>query len=464
MMREQEQKTYARLGECLREAGFTGISLSLTENRSRLTAVRKQQKERQQDSLDRMYVLSGSLEGRRGRVSFTAMPEEERIPELMELMKATAALMPKNGSSEEAPAMPEASREEQEKTAAKEAPAGSFLWEEHETVLPLLLAAEKRACAYPETALVENLSYEQKEERIFLYDGRGVLQLTDATGYHCLRMTVIAKREGDTELANACRYGRNLEETAPEELAEQTAREAIAGLSGRSLPSGSYPVILKNAVVAELLEAYLPAFYGSRLADGTSCLSGKEGEAVAAGALSIRELPELPEGRVSRRIDDEGTPVSEKYLVRNGLLEQPLFNRKSAGEQGKKSTGNGFKPDLQSDIDTGVTNIRLEAGTEAGDLPELLRELGEGLLVTTVDGVFAGTNVKDGSFSLIAGGRIVKEGKTGGAFRQVAIAGNFFEMLKNTRAAGRDYAATTPDCACVLAPSLLAGELVISGT
>ena len=42
MMREQEQKTYARLGECLREAGFTGISLSLTENRSRLTAVRKQ--------------------------------------------------------------------------------------------------------------------------------------------------------------------------------------------------------------------------------------------------------------------------------------------------------------------------------------------------------------------------------------------------------------------------------------
>lgn len=464
MMREQERKTYARLGECLREAGFTGISLSLTENRSRLTAVRKQQKERQQDSLDRMYVLSGSLEGRRGRVSFTAMPEEERIPELMELMKATAALMPKNGSPEEAPAMPEDSREEQEKTAAKEAPAGSFLWEEHEAVLPLLLAAEKRACAYPETALVENLSYEQKEERIFLYDGRGVLQLTDATGYHCLRMTVIAKREGDTELANACRYGRSLEETAPEELAEQTAREAIAGLSGRSLPSGSYPVILKNAVVAELLEAYLPAFYGSRLADGTSCLSGKEGESVAAKALSIRELPELPEGRVSRRIDDEGTPVSEKYLVRNGLLEQPLFNRKSAGEQGKKSTGNGFKPDLQSDIDTGVTNIRLEAGTEAGDLSELLLELGEGLLVTTVDGVFAGTNVKDGSFSLIAGGRIVKDGKTGGAFRQVTIAGNFFEMLKNTRAAGRDYAATTPDCACVLAPSLLAGELVISGT
>ena len=156
--------------------------------------------------------------------------------------------------------------------------------------------------------------------------------------------------------------------------------------------------------------------------------------------------------------------MSEKYLVRNGLLEQPLFNRKSAGEQGKKSTGNGFKPDLQSDIDTGVTNIRLEAGTEAGDLPELLWELGEGLLVTTVDGVFAGTNVKDGSFSLIAGGRIVKDGKTGGAFRQVTIAGNFFEMLKNTRAAGRDYAATTPDCACVLAPSLLAGELVISGT
>ena len=157
MMREQEQKTYARLGECLREAGFTGISLSLTENRSRLTAVRKQQRERQQDSLDRMYVLSGSLEGRRGRVSFTAMPEEERIPELVELMKATAALMPKNGSPEEASAMSEDSREGQERRAAEEAPAGSFLWEDHEAVLPRLLAAEKRACAYPETALLENL-------------------------------------------------------------------------------------------------------------------------------------------------------------------------------------------------------------------------------------------------------------------------------------------------------------------
>ena len=457
MMTEQEQKTFQKTAALLRDAGFTGISLNLARSQERETAVRDHRLERKQDSLDQVFVLSGTLGGRQGRISFTAMPKEDGAEALAAQLRETALL----GTPGEA----QAGKEQKFGGKGGDETGGNrpFYWEAHETVLPVLLKAAGRAYEFPETALVENLAYQQHEEQVFCYDDNGALVFSDSTGYHCLRMTVIAGNAGDRELANTCRYGKRLGDMDAMGLSEQTAREAIGGLSGRSLPSGSYRIVLQNAVAAELLEAFLPAFYGNRQSDGTSCLSGKVGQPVAADFISLREIPGLAEGRVSRSFDDEGTPVSETYLIKDGVLMAPLLNEKTAAAQGKESTGNGFRPDLQSDIETGVTNLRLEIQKDKG-CGNLLEALGDGLLVTSVDGVFAGTNVKDGSFSLIAGGRIVENGRITGAFRQVTIAGNFFDMLREAEGADEGYAATTPDCACVLAPSLLAGSLVVSGT
>ena len=59
--------------------------------------------------------------------------------------------------------------------------------------------------------------------------------------------------------------------------------------------SGQYPVILKNSVMAELLEAYIPAFYADRIKNERSALAGREGDKIASANVSLKEVPDLKE-------------------------------------------------------------------------------------------------------------------------------------------------------------------------
>lgn len=436
------------LTEQLQADGLSSLRYTLRDKKLRTTAVRHGKNWTQTDAEDRQLSIAGVFEGRRAMCSFTGIPDAE-----------TASVLLRESAQFAEEAAASAGRMD---AAAESSRTAAFLWEPHEDVCAQLVKAEAEAYALPEIALVENCRYEQQLTELWIFSEDGGLLLSDASGYRCMRAAVIAEKDGSRAYTGACRYGKCLADTKPEELLKETAAEAAGELFGTSLPSGTYRVLLKNDVAAELLEAYLPAFYESRLKDGQSALCGRS-EAAAAEFLSLREDPELPAGRVTRRVDDEGTPVSAKYLLRNGRLETRLCKSpEKAGEP--ESTGNGFQPDPQSDVETGVTNVILESdAAHQRTQEELLAALSDGLYVTGIDGAFAGTNVKTGSFSLIARGQVVKGGKPAGAFCEVTIAANFFDLLARVTAAGKTYAATAPDMACVLAPALLAEGVVVSG-
>lgn len=456
MITDRERAALAALSAGLRREGFSSIRYSLSETISRKTSVRNSCPDKNSDSTDCIYTVSAVLDGKEGSAGFTEIPDAALAASLLRGICGIS----------EAAEIPEGLGAEggSRNTGA----SGSFLWEPHDTSASRLIAAEKRALLLPRTALVETCSYEQTQQNVCTLSENGEDIFSDSTGYHCFRAGVIAKSaepSGASEYVFSCRCGGSLEEIDPEELVLEAAMEAADGLSGRSLPSGPYPVILKNTVMAELLEAFLPAFFAERINDGQSCLAGKEGEPAAASHISIREVPDLPGGRIARSLDDEGTPVREKYLIRSGILCPPLFCRSSARKSGAESTGNGFRSGPQSGIGTGVTNVILESGRTlpSPSLPALAARMENGILVTAIDGTFAGTDVKTGSFSLIARGRRIENGQMAGAFREVTIAGNFFTLLKEIQWAGADPAGLSPDCASVLAPSVLAGELVVSG-
>lgn len=498
-MRQEENRNQAEirraicgLTERLQADGLSSLRYTLRDKKMRATAVRHGKSWTQTDAEDRQLSIAGVFEGRRAMCSFTGLPDAETASALLresaQISEETAGSAEESKASRKVDAQAAGGALQSEKrkleetsadtalsqklhavenstsvkAAAENSRVAAFLWEPHEDVCAQLAKAEAAAYALPETALVENCRYEQQLTELRIFSEDGGLLLSDASGYRCMRAAVIAEKNGSRAYTGACRYGKCLADTGPEELLKETAEEAAGELFGTSLPSGTYRVLLKNDVAAELLEAYIPAFYESRLKDGQSALCGRS-EAAAADFLSLREDPELPAGRVTRRVDDEGTPVSAKYLLRNGRLETRLCKSpEKAGEP--ESTGNGFQPDPQSDVETGVTNVILESdAAHQRTQEELLAALSDGLYVTGIDGAFAGTNVKTGSFSLIARGQVVKGGKSAGAFCEVTIAANFFDLLARVTAAGKTYAATAPDMACVLAPALLAEGVVVSG-
>lgn len=242
-------------------------------------------------------------------------------------------------------------------------------------------------------------------------------------------------------------------------MAEEAAEAAVSQLNAGSVPSGASPVVLDSRVVCELLDAFMPAFYAQNVKDGTSVLSGRTGQRVASDCVTILEDPDLPGGMNGRRFDDEGVPTSKKVLVEQGILRTYLYNRGSAGD--RQSGGNGFKSEFNTAVATGYTNILLAPGKASQ--AELLEEMGSGLLITSVSGVFAGANPASGDFSLISQGYLVEHGQRGKAVQQITIAGNFFEMLCAVADVGSDGAWMRPSSGCLRAPSLYVRALAISG-
>ena len=245
------------------------------------------------------------------------------------------------------------------------------------------------------------------------------------------------------------------------EMALQAAEGAVSRLGAESCATGNYPVVLDARVTAELLDAFMPAFFARNVHSRMSVLAGRLGELLTGQNISIVEDPFMDGGFCTRNFDDEGVPTTAKTIVDHGKLCCWLHNRATAGEEGTVSGGNGFKTHFNEAVSTGYTNIYIPTGTHSRQ--ELLERMENGLLITGVSGVFAGARPNSGDFSLISSGYRVENGKRGKAVNQITIAGNFFDMLKQVIAIGNDEAWIIAANGNVRTPSLYVKALAISG-
>ncbi len=245
------------------------------------------------------------------------------------------------------------------------------------------------------------------------------------------------------------------------ELATAAAEGAVSCLGAVSHTTGSFPVVLDAKVVAELLDAFMPAFFARNVQSRMSVLAGRIGEQIGGENISILEDPFMEGGFRNRNFDDEGVPTVAKAIVDKGVLKCWLHNRATARKDECVSGGNGFKGRYNESVTTGYTNIYIPKGELTRD--QLMEQMGSGLLITGVSGVFAGARPNSGDFSLISNGFRVEEGKIHHAVNQITIAGNFFEMLKNVQAIGCDEHWMTAVSGNVKVPSLYVSSLAISG-
>ena len=140
------------------------------------------------------------------------------------------------------------------------------------------------------------------------------------------------------------------------------------------------------------------------------------------------------------------------------MLTTLLHSRKTAKKQGVTSTGNANRMGYSATISVGPTNMFLKPGEKS--LDELMADMGEGLVITTLGGLHAGANPMSGDFSLLSGGYTVEGGKRGRAVERVTVAGNFYEVLKSIRAIGSDLELPLGGVDC---PSVDVGTLKVSG-
>ena len=444
---EKRLEQIRRLTEGLKREGFQDICYYMIRTQRIQIFLFPGADIRKEEMDDTMYSIEASYMGKKSRM-YTNHPEETK--RVIQILKESAEVY---GQAENAGL-----------TYDERTPEDvSFSWSEPEEIIPVIKKAWEKATDTSFVFLVQKCCYEQNFREIWMIDEQ-MHRICDVDGYHYFNIRIAAEKDGARSSAADCIYGKNLQMMEIEHCVDRVICEVQNSLGGEKLPSGSYSVVLGGNVAAELLEAFLPAFYAENLQKGDSPLKGKWEEQIASPGVWMKEIPEFDKGRIHRTVDDEGIPVTEKSLIHNGIFMQQLYNRKTAQKDGVRSTGNGFRPSVQSDVETGVTNVVLGMKAEqTSSRSGLEMEMAEGILVTRVDGVFAGADSTTGKFSLIAGGRVVRNGKEAETFREVTISGDFFACLGRIKMVGDKLYTTEPGTMSVLAPDLWIGKLTISG-
>jgi len=139
-----------------------------------------------------------------------------------------------------------------------------------------------------------------------------------------------------------------------------------------------------------------------------------------------------PGGLRTWAFDGEGVAQQKTLLIEKGILRNFLYDNYSAKKEGKESTGNASRAGYLSTPNIEPTNFQFASGTITPN--ELLAEVNDGLIIYYLQGAHS-SNPISGEFSVVATPAWkIKKGEIIHSTRGVMLAGNIFEVLKNTSA------------------------------
>lgn len=314
-----------------------------------------------------------------------------------------------------------------------------------------LLASDQRISQVMAT------NYGQVEVSRAIDNTKGI-HLSDEHNASFISCSVMAKDGDDTRIANDWMYLHEKEELDPKAFALALSKKVISKLHGEPVESGSYPVMIQNEAMGNLLTALSGMFDGESIYKGISILKDQLGKQVFDERIRIVDDPLMKDGYESAAFDDEGVACYRKYLVEQGIFKTCLHNLKSAKLMKTTSTGNGFKGGYAASVGISPTNLYIEKG-DAG-YEEMIASMDKGIIITEITGLHAGLNPISTEFSLQSSGFLVEEGKIVRPVNLITIAGNFMDIMKNIRMIGEDLKMGSTG---VGAPSILFESLAVSG-
>jgi len=238
-----------------------------------------------------------------------------------------------------------------------------------------------------------------------------------------------------------------------EEIGRIAAERAVERIGAKKPKTGAYPVLFDERVASALIGSLLQATNGMMIARGSSWLRDAIGEQVLPSGLSVIENPHRARVTGSRLFDAEGLATSQRSIVENGILTGWTLDLATARKLGMQSTANAARG-TSSPPSPSLTNVSLTQGHQTRE--ELIKDMGTGLLVTSMIG--STINPNTGDYSRGAAGFWVENGEITYPVNECTVAGNLRDMLKTIVPAndGRMHLSR-------VVPSLLVSGLTLAG-
>ena len=246
-------------------------------------------------------------------------------------------------------------------------------------------------------------------------------------------------------------YGADL--PSPEDIGRRAGERAAARAGARKPPTGTFPVLYDERIASSLVGHILAATNGAAIVRGASWLRDALGQRILPEGLSIEEDPHRARVQGSRPFDGEGLPTRRRLIVDDGVLMGWTLDLGTARKLGMTSTGNAARG-TSGPPSPSNGNIAMTQGSRSRD--DLIRDMGRGLLVTSLIG--SSINPNTGDYSRGASGFWIDNGEITYAVNECTIAGNLREML-HTLVPANDARTWTSR----VVPSLLVEGLTLAG-
>lgn len=229
------------------------------------------------------------------------------------------------------------------------------------------------------------------------------------------------------------------------EVARQAVERTVHRLGARRLKTCKVPVIYAAEEARSLLSHFSSAISGGNLYRKSSFLLDQLGKQIFPSFVRLQEFPHLSHGIGSAPFDSDGVATRDNIFVSDGVVESYALGVYSARKLNMRTTGNS----------SGMHNLTIQPGKKS--LPELLKEMHTGLLVTDIMG--NGVNLLTGDYSRGVAGFWVENGEIQYPVHEITVAGTLQEMYKNIIAIGNDV----DDRGNIRTGSILLAEMTVAG-
>ncbi|MBN2384832.1 TldD/PmbA family protein [bacterium] len=252
---------------------------------------------------------------------------------------------------------------------------------------------------------------------------------------YCYLLTIpIAEENDQKQMGSYYKISRFLKDLYPaEHIGTIAAQRALRQLGARPVKTTQAPVVFEPDCASRFLEEISSAFFGSAKNQNSTFLMDKLGQKISSELLTLIDDGSIPRGLNTSPFDGEGVRTGQTCLVRNGVLENFIYNCFHARKGGTKPTGNATR-EYNTLPGIGTSNLYMSAGQQSPE--EIIAGVDEGLYLTDTMG--SGLDITSGSFSFGAQGLWISKGKLTFPVSSITIAGTLQELLNSIDAVGND--------------------------
>ena len=286
-----------------------------------------------------------------------------------------------------------------------------------------------------------------------VYDGTSTSASASSNGFvgerrstYCWLGTQITLKDQGDKRASDSFYagGAHIADLPDAAMIGKTALErALSRLDSRKGPTVKTSMLVDSRAAASLIGRLLRPANARSVQQGRSFWASLIGEQAFSDKLTIIDDPLIRRGLASRHYDGEGISAKVLPIIDNGVIRNIYVD-----------TYYGRKGDMAPTTGT-ASNRRIELGRYS--LPELFREVGDGVYVTSWLG--GNADATTGDFSLGLRGHMIENGEIGTPVSEMNVTGNLRDLFGRLELVGNDpYPYST-----TLAPSLIFADVDFSG-